>query len=158
MDFRQEIETELGYSMKNFDLLVELLRESDPSILQKSSNEGDWTIIDVLRHIQHSEKGVVIQIQQVLKGGEGFPANFDLNRYNDGRQPKMSHLSLDEVVDKMEENRKKTLEVLDAMRDGDWVKRGNFANQKEYSVKTFFKTLYHHQNNHINQIREVLNK
>ena len=158
MDNRKEIVIELEKSMINFTKLVEILKGSDPSVLQTRVNVGDWNIIDVLRHIQHSEKGVVGQIKQILDGGKGFPENFDLNRYNESQVNKMSHLFLDDIVEKMSENRKNTLQLLTDLNEEDLDVRGNFANQKENSVKTFFKTLFHHQNNHINQIREVLNK
>lgn len=158
MDVRQEIESELNYSMTNFNLIIDLLRESETSLLQTKVGDSEWTIIEVLRHVQNAEKGIVNQIKQILDGGKGFPADFDLHRYNEGRRKKMEHISMDQVVEKMEENRKYTLEVLGALRDGELDKRGIFANQKEYSIKTFFKTIFNHQNNHIEKIREILNR
>ena len=47
------------------------------------SDEGaEWRVIDVVRHVADSERGMTALMAQFQAGGEGVPADFDLQRWN----------------------------------------------------------------------------
>jgi len=155
MDHKTELKQFLDNSMDKFNSLVMNITE-DQLESRIQDKEGGWTVIEILRHIQNSEKGLLLQINNILSGGEGAPADFDLAKYNKRSNEKMNEMTFEEVKIKMIENRTATLKILESITDEQLELRGRHANLKEYSILDFFKTISYHQHSHVKKIIEEL--
>lgn len=156
MSIKDELKGYLDNSMAKFETVVNNLKEEDLN-LQVQDKEGGWTVIELLRHVQNSERGMTGTINAVLEGGEGAPADFDLKRYNAKTLEKMGDLTLEEIKSNMIKYRARTLEVLESVTKDDWEKTGRHATLDIFTVKRFFEIISWHQRHHMKVIQEKLN-
>jgi hypothetical protein len=156
MSVRDELRANLDKSMAKFENVVSNIKDEDLNV-QIQDKEGGWTVIELLRHIQNSERGMTGTIKAVLEGGEGAPADFDLKFYNTRTQEKMSDITLDEIKSNMLKYRERTLQVLDIVKDEDWGKRGRHATLDIFTIKQFFEVISWHQQHHLKGIRAKFN-
>ncbi|MHA2030238.1 MAG: DinB family protein [Candidatus Kariarchaeaceae archaeon] len=153
MAIKEELRGYLDKSMDKFENIVNNLKEEDLSV-QIQDKENGWTVIEILRHIQNSERGMTGTIKSVLEGGEGAPEDFDLKRYNSRTLEKMQDLTLDQIKSNMINYRKRTLEVLESVKESDWEKTGRHATLDIFSIKRFFEIISWHQRHHLKAISE----
>lgn len=156
MSIREEIRAYLDKSMTKFENLVNNLKEEDLNT-RIQDKEGGWTVIEILRHIQNSERGMTGTVQAVLEGKEGAPEDFDIKKYNARTLEKMQDLTLDEIKSNMINYRVRTLEVLDSVKEDGWEKTGRHATLDIFTVKRFFEIIGWHQQHHLKGIREKFN-
>jgi len=153
MDHVRELRSLLDKSMVKFDVVVNYMKNEDLNI-QIQNKEGGWTVIELLRHIQNSERGMTGTLKSILEGKEGASADFDLNKYNARTQEKMRNLTIDEIKNNMKKYRERTLDLLNSVKDEEWDKKGRHATLKMYTVREFFEVISWHQNHHLKGIRE----
>ncbi|MHA2252254.1 MAG: DinB family protein [Candidatus Kariarchaeaceae archaeon] len=148
-----EIEAQLNKSMAEFEHVVSSLRSQD---LDVQINEGDngWSVVEILRHVQNSERGMTKNLRSIIDGGEGVPEDFDLVRYNAALNEKMKNVSLDEIMQNMQKYRENTLNLLRTMKDEDWDKTGRHPTLEVYTVEKLFEIIWSHPINHLKGIRE----
>ncbi len=61
------------------------------------SDGAAWNLRQLLIHIGIAEKGMLGQVQRIVAGAEGVPADFDLERYNRRSVEKNAQLSAEEA-------------------------------------------------------------
>ena len=143
-------------SMNAFEQVIDNLKDED---LLAKINEGDkgWTVIELLRHIPNSERGMTANLESIIKGGEGSSEDFDLQRYNHVSNEKMKELTLAEIKENMRKYRETTLSLLESVKEEDWEKEGRHPSQGIYSVKRHFEIISWHQYHHLKGIKSKLN-
>ncbi len=151
MRIRDELTENLDKSMSKFEKLVAHLKPEDLD-LQIQNKDGGWSVIEILRHIQNSERGMASIVKSVIEGGEGASKDFDLSQYNTRSNEKMIDMTLNQVVENMKKYRDTTISILNSVKEGDWEKEGRHANLNHYPVKRFFEIISWHQYNHLKPI------
>ena len=156
MSLKEELLGFLNKSMTKFENVVNNIKEEDLNI-QIQDKEGGWTVIELLRHIQNSERGMTFQAKSILEGNVGAAEDFDLKRYNARSTEKMANLTLNEVKANMTKYRQETIALLNSVKDDQWNIEGRHPNLNVYSIKQFFEIISWHQQHHLKVIREKFN-
>ena len=111
MDTRGELLSYLNKSMEKFEKVMAHLKPDHINI-QIQNKEGGWTVIEILRHIQNSERGMAQMVKSVIEGGEGASKDFDLSRYNIRSNEKMMEMTLEQIHQNMKTYREITLVII----------------------------------------------
>ena len=152
MTLAEGIRAKLDESMSIFEHVVDNLKETD---LEVQINEGDngWSVIEILRHVQNSERGMTTNLQSIVDGGEGVPREFDLMTYNTDSNAEMADVTLDKIKENMRNYRENTLALLQSIVDDDWHKKGRHPTQDVYTVEQIFEIIRLHPIQHLKGIR-----
>ena len=118
------------------------------------SDEGaEWRVIDVVRHVADSERGMTALMAQVRAGGEGVPADFNLTRWNRRVVAKLQDKGPAELLAGMAANREALFAFIDALADDDWAKQGRHASGHILSIEQVCRLIANHERTHIAEIR-----
>ena len=151
-----ELKAYMNKSMSAFEHVIDNLKPEDLNIKINEGEKG-FTVIELLRHIQNSERGMTANLKSILAGGEGASQDFDLQSYNHTSNDKMKDLTTSDVKEKMKKYREKTLNLLESVKEEDWEREGRHPSQGIYSVKKHFEIISWHQYHHLKGIKEQLN-
>ena len=100
------------------------LTEEQWQALVYSDEGAEWRVIDVVRHVADSERGMTALMAQVQAGGEGVPADFDLTRWNRRVVAKLQDKGPADLLAGMSANREALFAFIDTLADDDWAKQG----------------------------------
>lgn len=120
------------------------------------SEEGNWRVSDVLRHLAEAEHGMIRLCELIRLGGEGVRPDFDLNRYNARAVEKAKEKSPAELLADMESNRGRLFAFVDTLEDEDWAKEGRHASLNIMSIEQIMKIIGLHERQHAEDIRKAL--
>ncbi len=113
---------------------------------------GQWRAIDVLRHVTDSERGMTALMAQVQAGGEGVPADFDLERWNRRVVTKMQDKGVAELLADMGANRQALFAFIDTLADDDWAKKGRHASGRILSIEQVCHLIADHERAHVAEL------
>ncbi|OLS20439.1 MAG: hypothetical protein HeimC2_37220 [Candidatus Heimdallarchaeota archaeon LC_2] len=156
MSIASEIKIHMDKSMNTFEHVIDNLKDEDLNVRINEGEKG-WTVIELLRHIQNSERGMTTNLKSIINKGEGTSTEFDLQKYNHTSNEKMKDLGLSDIKENMKKYRKITLELLKLVKEEDWEKEGRHPSQGTYSVKRHFEIISWHQYHHLKGIKTKLN-
>ena len=123
----------------------------------KAYSEGsEWQVIDILRHVADSERGMTSLMIQIKGGGDGVPADFDLTRWNQRVVSKLADKGPQDLVDGMAQNRVALFAFIDELEDEDWGKKGRHASLKIMTIEEVCHLIADHEALHLAGIREAL--
>ena len=131
------------------------LTEKQWNIVVFSEGEG-WRVSDLLRHLVDAERSMTNLIDNIRKGGEGVPADFDLQRWNSRNVGKAKEKSPDVLFGELETNRIRLLELLDSIQDEDWDKQGRHGSLRMMTVEEILNLIADHESWHGNDIRQAI--
>ena len=121
------------------------------------SDEGaEWRVIDVVRHVADSERGMTALMAQVQAGGEGVPADFDLTRWNRRVVAKLQDKGPAELLAGMSANREALFAFIDTLADDDWAKQGRHASLRIMTIEEVCHLIADHEALHLANIREAV--
>lgn len=121
-----------------------------------SSHQDAWSVIEVIYHLDISERGMTTLIQQILNGQEGVPADFDLNRYNKRSVAKILNKPLMDVLAEMQINRENLFTIINNLNEEDWTKKGRHASLRILSVEEILNLIAEHEHDHLQKIKAVI--
>ena len=117
------------------------------------SDEGaEWRVIDVVRHMADSERGMTALMAQVQAGGEGVSPDFDLTRWNRRVVAKLQDKGAADLLAGMAANREALFTFIDTLADDDWAKQGRHASQRILSIEQVCHLIADHEQAHIAEI------
>ena len=117
------------------------------------SDEGaEWRVIDVVRHMADSERGMTALMAQVQAGGEGVSPDFDLTRWNRRVVAKQQDKGPADLLADMAANRAALFTFIDTLADDDWAKQGRHASQRILSIEQVCHLIADHERAHIAEI------
>ena len=117
------------------------------------SDEGaEWRVIDVVRHMADSERGMTALMAQVQAGGEGVSPDFDLTRWNRRVVAKLQDKGPADLLAGMAANREALFAFIDALAEDDWAKQGRHASQRILSIEQVCHLIADHERAHIAEI------
>lgn len=153
-DLKENIREKLTLSRQNLLDVVENLSDAQwaKAIFADSA---EWSISDLLRHLTDAERGMTALISQIRQGGEGVPADFDLQRWNRNRVARLRDKSPAGLLNDMTTNRSQLLALLDTLEPADWAKQGRHGSLKMMSIEQIFNLIADHEMSHTNDIRKA---
>lgn len=119
------------------------------------AEDAHWTVLDLLRHAVNAEPGMIAWMKQVQAGGEGVPADFDLNRWNDRIVQKNQGKTAVDLLADMETNRASLLAFMDTIQEEDWGKVGRHASMLMLSIEQVCHVIADHEAGHVEEIRQA---
>ena len=129
------------------------LTEEQWQALVYSDEGAEWRVIDVVRHVADSKRGMTALMAQVQAGGEGVPADFDLTRWNRRVVAKLQDKGPADLLAGMSANREALFAFIDTLADDDWAKQGRHASGHILSIEQVCRLIANHERSHIAEIR-----
>lgn len=121
------------------------------------SEDNQWTVTDILRHLVDAQRGMTGQIAQIQAGGTGVPEDFDLNRWNARGVRKAQEKTAPDLLVDLEQGQAQVLTLLTTIQADDWDKKGRHGSGRILSIAEIFQVIGGHETNHANDIRQALN-
>lgn len=155
-DKKTELKHKLQASrQKLIDALQDL--SDDQWQIQVQSDEDQWTVLQMVRHLQDAHTGLTGQIQRMLGGGETVPRDFDIDRWNKRTQTKTTELTSAEAIETLNQSHANLMGIVDNLQDEDFEKRGWSAwKQQEVSLEAFLMIISEHEAFHTGEIANAL--
>jgi len=120
------------------------------------TEEVRWTVRQVLAHFITIEQSMQWLFNNILAGGPGSPENFDLDHFNRTQPAKLDGLSLEELLERFKEVRKKTIAIVAGMTEADFDRTGRHAFHGHGKLERFIRWAYEHQRLHTKDIQKAL--
>ena len=116
--------------------------------------EGEtWTIRNVLVHFVTAEQGFIKLFADIVGGGEGASADFDVDRYNARQQEKAQGLSPEELIVRYQNIRAKMATWVEGLDEADLAKEGRHPFLGETTLEEMIKLVYRHNQIHYRDMR-----
>jgi len=116
----------------------------------------NWGVRQVLAHFVATEVGIALLVKNILAGGPGSPADFNLNEYNERRVAKLTDLSAVELMRQYAENREASAKLVAGMTQADLQRTGQHPFLGVAPLEDIIKMIYRHNQIHQREIRKVL--
>ena len=120
------------------------------------SEGSEWRVVDILRHVADSERGMTALMVQIKSGGEGVPPDFDLARWNQRVVNKLGDKDPQELLAGMADSRRALLGFIDSLEESDWDKKGRHASLKIMTIEEVCHLIADHEALHLTGVREAL--
>ena len=120
------------------------------------SEDAQWTIADLVRHLISAEKGMTGLIIQFQQGNDPVPPDFDRERYNVRSVEKLQHLTPPELLETMTANRNQLMQVIDTLAPEDWQKKGRHGSLRIMSIEEVCQVIADHETAHLADIQKAL--
>lgn len=145
----------LAQSRAGFVEAVEAL--SAEELGRSAGHESDWTVKDLIGHVAYAEAGMLPMIGGPLEDKPFRVApDFDLDRWNAGRIRRAREQTVPQLLARLEESRRRTLALLEAMDDADLDRPTSHPAVPETTVEGIYKIIAHHERMHTKELRAVL--
>jgi hypothetical protein len=155
LDKKNDIKTKLTHT--RFELTDLAVGLTEAQWLSKAYTEdSEWRVIDIFRHIADSERGMTNLMIQIRQGGEGVPSDFDLDRWNQRAVAKLQDKSVEGLLADMATNRAALFSFIDSLEPEDWEKKGRHASLRVMSIEEICRLIADHEAMHLTVIRQSL--
>jgi hypothetical protein len=140
------------------DRTIKFFQQLDASEWEANiySEGGHWTVRQILAHLISAEAGNKRIIENILAGGEGTPANFDLDAYNASEVPKWNAAEPGELLDQFRKQREITSRFASRITDEDYHRAGRHPFLGKATILEIFKLILVHNQIHSRDIKRVL--
>lgn len=115
-----------------------------------------WRVRDILAHFVTAEISLRRLVDNILSGGDGSPADFDLDRYNERKLEALKNTEPAELLEQYLFARKETAALVGSMRVEDLAKEGRHPYLGIAPLVDIIKIIYRHNSIHIREIRHAL--
>ncbi len=156
---KQQIKQRLGHQR---EMLLAFLADLDAADWHTAVFPDDeeidppWTVADLVRHLADAEQSMTRLMQLIRDGGEGVPADFDLNRWNNSRLAKNRHKSLAAALAEMETNRAALFAFIDSLSEADLEKAGRHGRGTIMTIDQICILIAGHDKLHLADIKRVI--
>jgi hypothetical protein len=120
--------------------------------------DSEWRVIDIIRHVADSERGMTNLMKQIKEGGDGVPPDFDIDRWNRRAVSKLQDKSPQDLLEWMNENRMELFSFIDTLNEDDWDKKGRHASLRIMSIEEICHLIADHEHMHLLGVRQALAK
>ena len=155
MDRRSDIVAALE---KGMDDTIDFFESLTPGQLSmRIYQEGaQWTAQQVVAHFITIERSMHWLFNNILSGGPGSPADFDVDRFNLSQTSKLDDLDLGTLLSQFRSVRKETVAMVQRMAESDLDRQGRHAFHGWGKLERFIRWAYEHAQIHEDEIRKVL--
>lgn len=149
--------------------LLGILGSLNKDQINQRKDSYSWSIGQIGQHLFKTEEIYVVAIKRGLKSSESSdiekrPLDFLLDRSKklvapDIVNPTDDIFKVEEIIEKLNQSRKKLEETLSSLEDQSELNRRHFVHPvfKEMLLIDWVRTLYLHEQRHIRQIEEIIN-
>ena len=116
----------------------------------------DWTVQDVVAHLIESEQGMSIHIHKVRKGRETLPEGFNLDDWNAGLNDRTGETTPQELREKLEPVRERTLQGLETLTDDEWSLTGRHGLRGVITIEQYYETISGHEATHTEHMKRAI--
>ena len=120
------------------------------------SDGAQWDARETLAHLIQAEASLRVLFKQVVAGGEGAPADFDIDRFNRDRTGRLAALSREELLHRFQHERNKTAEFAAGLTTAQLALRGRHPALGDSSVEEMLKMIYLHNTMHVRDIKKAV--
>lgn len=122
--------------------------------------DGDqWTLVQMLRHLQDAEVGLGGQAMRLANGEPTVPRDFDVHRWNARIQRKTAEaeMTAEQALHILQKARQKLLAFIDDLPDEAWERTGyqSFLDQ-DLPLEDFIRVIGSHEAGHTAEIAAAL--
>ena len=155
MDRRSDIVAALE---KGMDDTIDFFESLTPEQLSmRIYQEGArWTAQQVVAHFITIERSMHWLFNNILSGGPGSPADFDVDRFNLSQTSKLDDLDLGTLLSQFRSVRKETVDMVQGMTESDLDRQGHHPFHGRGKLERFVRWAYEHARIHEDEIRKVL--
>jgi len=157
MDRKSDIISELTVNGRETE---RYFRSLSPEALRVSvyTDEISWSVRQVLAHFVTIEHSMQWLFRNMLNGGSGSPADFDLMRYNREQPPKLDPLTMEELLARFRSVRRETIAIVESMQDSDLDRRGRHPFHGTDRLEVFIRWAAEHARRHLEDVRRALER
>ncbi len=123
---------------------------------QVYTDGAEWCVREVLGHFVSAERSLLLMFKDVMRGGEGAPADFDIDRFNKSQVGKLADLTPADLLRQFEAARAQTVDFVSGLDDADLDRVGRHPWFGFDRMEKFLKLLYRHNMLHERDIRRAL--
>lgn len=120
------------------------------------SEDTNWTVADLLRHLVDAEASMTRLINQIRAGSPGVPPDFDLARWNASRVAKAAGKTPEQLLEELNHNRGELLSLLGTLGLEEWKLSGRHGSLREMTVAEIAHQIADHERDHAQDIRLAL--
>jgi len=120
------------------------------------SDGGCWSVRQILAHFVAAERGIYKLIQNVLDGGEGAPADFDLNAYNERKVSQLEAETISSLLEQFAAQRRASAQLVARLSAQDLLRQGRHPWLGMAALEEIIQLLYRHNQIHQREIRKAL--
>lgn len=120
------------------------------------SEDAQWTVADIVRHLASAEKGMIGLIEQFQQGNDPVPADFDLARFNQRSVQKSQELTPADLLATMDANRTRLRQVIEGLSPEDWQKKGRHGSMRILTIEEVCHVIADHDLAHLADIQKAL--
>lgn len=121
------------------------------------SEGAHWTVQQVLVHLALSEDSMKRLVENIIQGGPGSPADFDLNGYNERKVASISSTNFEDLIDLYHRSRQATVALVRSLGEADLELQGRHPFLGVTSLVEIIKMFYLHNQIHLREIRRAFN-
>ncbi len=132
------------------------LTEGDMPAEVYSSEEGTWTVKDLLGHLADGERGNFGQAKRLVAGEQTVPEDFDLDRWNRGAVRRAAETSPDDLLGAIAEAYSAALAFLETLDESDLDKVGLHSSGETMTTEGFLRRMVNHRLEHVTDIKSAL--
>jgi hypothetical protein len=115
-----------------------------------------WTARGVLEHLILSEASLLGLFQNVVAGGPGAAADFDIERFNREHTGQLAGEGWDQLLSRYTATRHSTVEFTRELSDTQLAVRGRHPALGDSSVEDMLKLIHLHHTMHVRDVRRGL--
>ena len=141
-------------STESFLNLVSTLSASD---LDKSDSEG-WSPRQVIHHMADSETQSYARLRKLIAEPGSVIQGYDEGKWAENPTLGYQSLPVEDSVAVIKAVRKSSYELIKRLSNEELLNKCTHSESGEYSVKNWLDTYTNHPTDHLNQIKNLLNK
>jgi len=120
------------------------------------TEDANWTIADVVRHLVNAESGMTSLIEKFKMGEDPVPPDFDRERFNKSRVRKTQDVPPAQLLAQLETNRAHLMTVLDDLQPEDWPKKGRHASLRILTIEEVCHVIADHEGSHLEGMKNAI--
>lgn len=117
---------------------------------------AEWQAHDILAHFVSSEISLCKLVENIVAGGNGTPADFDLDGYNQRKARELHQTPVEELYGLFRQHRERTAQVVAGLNQSDLERQGRHPFLGVAPLAEIIKIIYRHNQIHAREIRKAL--
>lgn len=152
---KQDIKDSLVETRRQLEALLKRLDEAQWNAPVYHGDEP-WTVVQLVRHIADAERSLTASLEDILRGGEGLPADYDVHRSNSRRQQELTHQGPDALPAELAHSRARLLAFIDGLNDEDWAREGRYPSLEIIPIEQYLHRIDGHEARHTADIANAV--
>jgi hypothetical protein len=150
---RQERDTLIARYAEGFAEVTRALDGFPPDGLREHPIPGKWSAAEIVHHLADSETTSALRIRRLLAEDDPVIQGYDQERW--ATRLHYNTRELAPALEAFRAARAGTLQLIQAMTDADWARRGTHSESGPYGAEDWLRIYAAHAHGHAEQIRRL---